>query len=577
MAHHHWFGGNPSAGVRQFIMHQQQDNLPAADAVPQGTLTKHMLEHGVIYPGVTHEYQVYVPAQYDSSRPAPCMVFLDGSWIYVPKMRAAEILDQAIAAGDIPPLIGIFVDPGWYPVADPETQQARMNRHVEYDALTPTYARFLTEELLPEVAKDYPLSTDPNERGIVGLSSGAVGAFMAGWHPPHHFRRMYISICTFVDMLGAHSLPIWVRKTEPRPLRIFQQETTDDNDRLWGNWPQGNAQMAEALVFSQYDARFVVGPGIHDFDHATETMPEALCWLWRDYPEPITAATTGPIFEALLIPDESWEKIWERPDNHGGPDVLVAVDRGGTLWIADRDTGLVFRLAKDNSSAFVSTGSGSIVAIAMGPDDRLYASQPGLQRIVAYAEDGSESVIVTEIEARDLALTATGAIICTCPDHGTITVVSPDGTRREYSEPALPEPSTLGLSPDQVFVAVLDQGGTWGWSFHVTPAAALVNGQPFFRVLPDEVDPRERAAAIAVDTTGDLYIPNASGITLVTQSGRTRETINAPEAGTVSSVAFGGPERDWLIASQNGKLFRRRIQRQGTVSWQTVKPPPPRV
>jgi hypothetical protein len=160
--------------------------------VPQGTLTTHTLTPGKIYPGVTHAYQVYVPAQYDPTRPAPCMVFLDGVWVYAAQMRAVEILHQAIAAGDIPPLIGIFVDPGWYPVADPETQQARMNRHVEYDALTPTFARFLTEELLPEVAQKYPLSTDPNDRGIVGLSSGAIGSFIAAWHPPHPFRRMYI-------------------------------------------------------------------------------------------------------------------------------------------------------------------------------------------------------------------------------------------------------------------------------------------------------------------------------------------------------------------------------------------------
>ena len=96
-------------------------------------------------------------------------------------------------------------------------------------------------------------------------------------------------------------------------------------------------------------------------------------------------------------------------------------------------------------------------------------------------------------------------------------------------------------------------------------------------MLPDEADPTRRAAAFTIDTTGDLYIPHASGITLVTQSGRTRETINAPEPGTVASMAFGGPRRDWLIASQHGKLFRRRIQRQGAVAWHPVKPPPPRV
>ncbi|MDQ2652868.1 MAG: alpha/beta hydrolase-fold protein [Chloroflexota bacterium] len=557
----------------------ETQHLPSASAVPHGTLTTHTLAPGAIYPGVTHAYQVYVPAQYDPTQPAPCMVFLDGVWVYAAQMRAVEILDQAIAAGDIPPLIGIFVDPGWHPVADPETQQARMNRHVEYDALTRTFARFLTEELLPEVAQDYPLSTDPNDRGIVGLSSGAIGSFIAAWHPPHHFRRMYISICTFVDMLGAHSLPIWVRKTEPRPIRIFQQETTGDNDRLWGNWPQGNAQMAEALAFSHYDAQFVVGPGIHDFIHATETMPEALCWLWRDYPEPITAAATGPIFEALLIPHENWELLWERDDASDAPhdDVLAAADREGRLWIADPAIGRIIRLNEEGASETIAEGTDRIAAIAMGPDDRLYASHPDRQRIVAYGADGGQRTVADGIAAHALTLTASGLILCTDPAQGIVSVVSPDGSRRDYREDGLREPATLALSPDQVFLAVLDQTGVWGWSFQITPEGEPRHGQPFYRVLPDEADPTQRAAAIAIDTTGDLYIPNSSGITLVTQSGRTRETINAPEPGAVSSVTFGGTRRDWLIASQHGKLFRRRIQRQGAVAWQPVKPPPPRV
>lgn len=547
--------------------------------VSQGTFTTLTLAPGTIYPGVTHEYQVYVPAHYDPAQPAPCMVFLDGVWVYTAQMRAVEILDQAIAAGDIPPLIGIFVDPGWHPVDDPETQQARMNRHVEYDALTRTFARFLTEELLPEVGKNYPLSADPNDRGIVGLSSGAIGSFIAGWHPPHHFRRMYISICTFVDMLGAHSLPIWVRKTEPRPLRIFQQETTDDNDRLWGNWPQGNAQMAEALAFSHYDAQFVVGPGIHDFNHAAEMMPEALRWLWRDYPQPITAAATGPIFEALLIPHEGWELLWEREDASDGQviDVLAAADQAGCLWIADPEGGRIIRLADDGSSETIAEGTGRTTAIAIGPDDCLYASHPDLQWIVAYGADGSQKVVAVGIEAHALALTASGLIICTDPAHGIISVLGPDGTREDFRGNGLREPSTLVLSPDQVFLAVLDRAGVWGWSFQLTPEGELRHGQRFFRVLPDEADPTQGATAIAVDTTGDLYIPNASGITLVTQSGRTRETINAPEPGAVSTVAFGGPQRDWLIASQHGKLYRRRIQRKGAAAWQPVKPPPPRV
>jgi hypothetical protein len=44
--------------------------------VPKGTVTKHVLAPGKFYPGTPHNYQLYVPAQYNAGRPAPFMIFL---------------------------------------------------------------------------------------------------------------------------------------------------------------------------------------------------------------------------------------------------------------------------------------------------------------------------------------------------------------------------------------------------------------------------------------------------------------------------------------------------------------------
>jgi enterochelin esterase family protein len=49
----------------------------------------------------------------------------------------------------------------------------------EYDSLRDRYSRFLLEELIPAVAKEYNLSTNPDDRAIAGTSTGAVGAFKA--------------------------------------------------------------------------------------------------------------------------------------------------------------------------------------------------------------------------------------------------------------------------------------------------------------------------------------------------------------------------------------------------------------
>ena len=143
------------------------------DGVPKGTLTKYKLAPGKIYPGTPHDYAIYVPAQYDANKPTPVMIYLDGSGSLGDGVRVPVVFDNLIAKGELPPLIGIFIDPGVLPVANEATQMNRFNRINEYDSLDERFSRFLVEELIPEVAKKYNLSKDPNDRAIVRTSAPA--------------------------------------------------------------------------------------------------------------------------------------------------------------------------------------------------------------------------------------------------------------------------------------------------------------------------------------------------------------------------------------------------------------------
>jgi enterochelin esterase-like enzyme len=188
------------------------------EGVPKGAVSKHVLAPGRFYPGTPHNYSLYVPAQYSPSKAAPFMIFLDGSGRLGNGERVPAVLDNLIAKGDLPPMIAIFIDPGVLPVVG-EGVQNRFERVFEYDSLSDRYARFLLEELIPEVEKTYKLSPDPNDRGLAGVSTGAVGAFAAAWNRPDQFRRVLSFIGTFVAMKGADSLPALIRRTEPKPIR----------------------------------------------------------------------------------------------------------------------------------------------------------------------------------------------------------------------------------------------------------------------------------------------------------------------------------------------------------------------
>jgi len=140
--------------------------------VPQGVVTKYTWT-SQIFPGTVRDYWVYVPAQYTPEKPACVMLFEDGT-SYVKESGRARIpivFDNLIARHEMPVTIAILIDPGVLKAPKPD-QADRLNRSYEYDALSDRYARFLLDEILPEVAKHYNLSTNPNDRAISGGSSG---------------------------------------------------------------------------------------------------------------------------------------------------------------------------------------------------------------------------------------------------------------------------------------------------------------------------------------------------------------------------------------------------------------------
>ena len=252
------------------------------EGVPQGKVTQMPAwTTSKIFPGTTRDWWIYVPAQYQAEKPANVMVFCDGGG-FVKKdgqFRAPVVFDNLIAKGDMPVTIGIFINPGVFPSADPKTKP-RSNRSFEYDSLGDLYARFLLEEMLPEVEKSYKLTSDPEGRAICGNSSGGICAFTVAWERPDAFRKVVSHIGSFTNIRGGHVYPALIRKAEKKPLRVFLQDGSNDLDNQFGNWPLSNQDMAASLKYAGYDYKFVLGEGTHNGKHGASMLPDTLRWLW---------------------------------------------------------------------------------------------------------------------------------------------------------------------------------------------------------------------------------------------------------------------------------------------------------
>src|SRR6478672_10096706 len=99
------------------------DSQPQA-GVPKGTVTPHQLSVSKIFPGSHHDYWVYVPAQYKADKPTPVMVVFDGGGFVTDegRWRAHIVFDNLIHKGQMPPTIGIFINPGVMPALSADQQ-----------------------------------------------------------------------------------------------------------------------------------------------------------------------------------------------------------------------------------------------------------------------------------------------------------------------------------------------------------------------------------------------------------------------------------------------------------------------
>jgi enterochelin esterase family protein len=260
--------------------------------VPKGKVLEFELKDSKTYPGFQRKWWIYVPAQYDGNTPACLMVFQDGGG-YVTRdgaWRVPVVFDNLIHKKEMPVTVGVFINPGDVPRQPGEPERKRpdgrraspRNRSVEYDTLSPDYATFLIDEILPEVRQHAKISDDPERRAICGASSGGICAFTVAWERPDQFRKVLTTIGSFTNIRGGGKYPELVRAAEKKPIRVFQQDGATDIVNQFGSWPEANKAMAAALQEKGYDHKFVFGAGAHNSKHGASILPDALRWLWRD-------------------------------------------------------------------------------------------------------------------------------------------------------------------------------------------------------------------------------------------------------------------------------------------------------
>jgi gluconolactonase len=574
-----------SAGVATFVF-AADDYVLGPDSqrqpnVPQGELIALTLNDSKIFPGTTREITVYVPKQYDPARPACVYVNQDRlQW------NANIVFDNLIARHELPVIVGVFVPPGVMKAAGSAPALDRFNRSLEYDGLGDAYARFVLEEVLPAVeakttadGRPIRLSHSGNDRAIGGSSSGAIAAFTAAWERPDAFSRVFSAIGTYVDLRGGSRYPTLIRKFEPKPIRIFLQDGSNDQNKYGGDWWMANQMMERALTFAGYEVNHAWGDGGHTHKQGDAVFPDAIRWLWRGWPAPVHGEPSkNDTLAALLIPGETWQVVADGFKSTDAP----AVNARGEVFFNETSTAKTYRVAADGTVSVFNADSKKANGQAFDSSGRLWSVSLKEPRVLRYDPDGQVAVVAEGVLGNDIIVGHDGnAYVTQSPPSASnepskVWLFRADGTK-QVVDTGIRFANGIALSPDQSLLYVDDYRSHWVYSFQILPDGTLANKERYYWLHAPDPEDQASADGMRVDRLGRLYVATKLGIQVCDQAGRVQCIIPTPN-GRINHLVFGGTKFDTLYATCGDKVYRRKLNTVGANAWDTpIKPPPPRL
>jgi sugar lactone lactonase YvrE len=547
--------------------------------VPKGELIKLIFDSSKIFPGTSRDVSIYIPAEYNPEQPACVYVNQDGvQW------NAPVVFDNLIYQKEMPVTIGIFITPGIVKTKDSALALSRFNRSFEYDGLGDAYARFLLEEILPFVEKQHTtdgrairLSKNGIDRAIGGSSSGAVCAFTVAWERPAEFSKVFSSIGTYVGLRGADRYPTLIRKYEPRPIKIFLQDGSNDLNIYAGDWWMANQTMERALIFSGYHVNHIWGEGQHNGKQGTSIFPEAMRWLWKDWPKPtVPGETKNQMLSDLLIPGEEWKLIGQNYKFTEG----TAVNEKGETFFQDIPTSKTYKVDLEGKLTELNVNAKRASGTSFGPDGRRYTIAGATKQVIAYDASGNETIIADSISGNDIVVANNGNVYVTSPDGidkpSKLYLIRPGGTKEVVDE-GLKFANGLTLTADQTQLYVTESATHWVWVYQILLDGKLAFKQHYGWLHVRDQDENAWSDGLRCDTAGRVFVTTKMGLQILDQAGRVNAIIPVP-SGQPSNLCFGGKDFDILFLTSVDKVYARKLRTRGANNFdKPIKPATPKL
>jgi enterochelin esterase-like enzyme len=266
------FGDNSAFGMPAYV---EPAEIAQAEPARRGTIVEHDFASKLM--GNTRKVRVYLPAgfrgvatseipngggsptesvdlRFASTYP---VVFVQDGGEYLTLASMANVLDNLIARGVIPPVVGVFIDP--------------MDRNYEY-YLNTTYERMIIEEIVPFMRQTYDITREPAKTAIIGASLGGEIAVMIAVDHPEVFGKCGSQSGAFA--IEDNQLINTIKRLSKKPVDIYLDCGTFE-DLL-----SSNRTMRDALAAKGYRVRYQEFNEGHSWGNWRAHIDDMLTFFW---------------------------------------------------------------------------------------------------------------------------------------------------------------------------------------------------------------------------------------------------------------------------------------------------------
>jgi sugar lactone lactonase YvrE len=381
------------------------------------------------------------------------------------------------------------------------------------------------------------------------------------WERPDAFTRVFSAIGTYVGLRGANEYPTLIRKYEPKSIRVFLQDGSKDQNIYGGDWWMANQEMERSLTFAGYEVKHEWGEGGHNGEHGTRVFPEAMKWLWADYPKPVKAGLGSSQMKEILIPGEDWKLVGEGYKFTEGP----ATNARGEMFFNDVGASKTYKIGLDGKPVVFLENSKGGDGQRFGPDGKLYANATVEKKVIAWDAEGKPTTIAEGFKGNDLVVLHNGAIYDTdpyeTPNNSKVYYVSPKGEKKVV-DTGLKFANGITVSPDQTLLYVSDSRTHWVYSYQIKEDGTLTAKQKYYHLHVSDRDDDSGADGMRVDRDGRLWVATKIGLQVCDQAGRVLCIIPTPN-GKLANMTFGGENLDVLLVACGDKVYSRKVKVRG--------------